>query len=383
MRMRLVSASFALALAATLVAPFGASAAAAPSGAPVLMGAILSTTGPFAPLGEPESNAIKIAERDINDHGGINGRPLSIEIVDDQGKPDTASQLATQFVSRHVAAIIGGTTSTTTGAIARVTTAANTLQIYPTPTAVFWDSKTGVVKNIFETTPRNEVEAVALVNFAEKKFSAKKFAILHDENTVGTVGATVAVAELATRKLDVVANETYPTDATDVTGQLLKIKASGADTLILWGASPALGIIARQIKQLGLTQNVISSTGTLSDNFLRVAGPAADGLYSDSALNFTHPSKATQTFLTLYRETYKKRAVQFASFAWDAVHLAALALTRAHGKTDVDSLAGALESGAPYVGSTAEYRFTTKDHNGVSPSAVHMAIAKGGVWFTL
>jgi ABC-type branched-subunit amino acid transport system substrate-binding protein len=38
-----------------------------------VIGAILSTSGLYAPLGEPERNALKLAEADINAHGGING----------------------------------------------------------------------------------------------------------------------------------------------------------------------------------------------------------------------------------------------------------------------------------------------------------------------
>jgi branched-chain amino acid transport system substrate-binding protein len=252
--------------------------ASALSGDPLLIGAVLSTTGAFAPLGEPEANALKLAETDINAHGGIGGRPITLQILDDEGKPDTAAQLATQLIGSHAVAIIGGTTSATTAAVARVTTAAGVLEVYPTPTALFWDSKNGVVKNIFETTPRNEIEVAALTTFAQKTWHAQKFAILHDENQVGVVGAAILTAEFAKRNLTTSANEAYPTDATDVTAQLGNIKSSGADTIVLWGASPALGIIARQIKQLGLTQHVISSTGILSDNFLKIAGSAADGI---------------------------------------------------------------------------------------------------------
>jgi branched-chain amino acid transport system substrate-binding protein len=357
--------------------------AAAGGPPPLLIGAVLSTTGPFAPLGEPEANALRLAERDINAHGGAGGRPISIEIVDDEGKPDTAAQLATQFAGRGAVAIVGGTTSNTTAAIVRVTTAAKVLQIYPTPTAVFWDAKSGVAKTVFETTPRNELEAGVLLGFATNALHAAKLAILHDENTVGTAGATAFVAAMDRRGMQPVANESYPTATTDVTGQLARIKAAGADAIVLWGASPALGLITRQIRQLDPKLPIVSSTGTLSDNFLRIAGPAGDGTYSDSALNFTHPSAATARFLELYRAAYHKRAVQFASFAWDAAHLAARAIAIAHGKTDGESLAGALETMRPYRGSTAVYRFTAIDHNGMSAADIHIAVDRNGVWFTL
>ena len=70
--------------------------------------------------------------------------------------------------------------------------------------------------------------------------------------------------------------------------------------------------------------SAIGSTGIVSDNFLRVAGKDGDGVYSDMDLNVTHPDAPQRTFLTAYRNAYHARANNFASFAWDAAHLAAL-----------------------------------------------------------
>jgi branched-chain amino acid transport system substrate-binding protein len=110
-----------LACGALLVALFTGTAGAAtkPSGTPVTIGAILSITGPYAPLGEPERNAIQIAVADVNASGGINGHPLQVQILDDESKADTAQQLATQLVGQKVAAIIGGSISPTSEAIVR------------------------------------------------------------------------------------------------------------------------------------------------------------------------------------------------------------------------------------------------------------------------
>src|ERR1700683_4046207 len=86
-------------------------AATKPSGTPVTIGAILSITGPYAPLGEPERNGIQIAVADVNATGGINGHPLAVQILDDESKADTAQQLATQLVGQDVAALAGGALS--------------------------------------------------------------------------------------------------------------------------------------------------------------------------------------------------------------------------------------------------------------------------------
>ncbi len=355
---------------------------AAPTGDPVVVGAILSISGLYAPLGEPERNALELAEKDINAHGGIAGRPLQIQIQDDEGKADTAAQLATSFAGAHVAALIGGTTTATSGAISRVAGAADLVQIYMTPTATIWNSKAGILKHVFEATPRNELEAERLMTFAKSKLGAKKIAILHDDGPYGSTGSGIVAAEAQTEGVQVVDDEPFPLTATDVTAQLGKIKASGADTVLLWTASPAGAIAVRQMRQLGLSLNIVGSTGIVSDNFLRVTGKDGDGVYADMDLNVTHPNVQQRAFLASYRAAYHARPSNFASFAWDAAHLAARALDKTKGNSDAAAVENALLTLPPYAGTTGTYRFTDSNHNGMTVDDVHIAIDKNAVWFT-
>lgn len=370
-------------LAAAALAVLPQTAPAAPAGQPIVIGAILSITGLYAPLGEPESKALRLAEKDINAHGGIAGRPLHIIIQDDEGKGDTAAQLATGLIGQNVAAIIGGSLTPTSLAIARVTSAAKVVQLYPTPTSAVWNAKGGVAKYIFEVTPRNEIEATKLLSFTKGKLGAKKIALLHDDAPYGTQGAAIATDEAHRQGLEVADDEPFPITSTDVTAQLGRIKASGADTIVIWTASPTAALAVRQIRQLGLNTGVVGSTGIVSDNFLRIAGKDGDGVYADMDLNVTHPNAPQRAFMNAYHAAYDARPNNFASFVWDAAHLAALALNATHGNSDGDALSAALVSMKPYAGSTGTFKFSESDHNGMTPEDVHIAIDRNAIWFTL
>ena len=205
---------------------------------------------------------------------------------------------------------------------------------------------------------------------------------MHDDAPYGTAGAAVATAEAANQGLSIVDDEPFPIATTDLTAQLGKIKASGADTVLIWTASPAAAIAVRQIRQLGLNVKIVGSTGIVSDNFLRIAGKDGEGVYSDMDLNVTHPDAAQRAFLTAYRAAYHSRPNNFASFAWDAAHLAAHALAAAKGKTDGDALAAAMLSMKPYQGSTGTFRFSASDHNGMRADDIHIAEDRNAIWFT-
>jgi branched-chain amino acid transport system substrate-binding protein len=367
------------------IALAGSSASAVRAGdkEPIVIGAILSTSGLYAPLGEPERNALELAEKDINAHGGIGGRPVHFLIQDDEGKPDTAAQLATSLIGQNVACIIGGSLTPSSNAIARVTTAAKVLQIYMTPTQSVWNGKNGMLPYVFEATPRNEIEADAIIGFAKTKLGSKKFAVLHDDAQYGSGGSIIVASEAQKLDAQIVDDEAFPITSTDLTAQLGKIKASGADTVLIWTASPVAAIAVRQIRELNLGLHVIGSTGIVSDNFLRIAGKSGDGVYADMDLDVTHPNARQAAFLNAYHDAFHARPPNFASFAWDSAHLAALALAKTHGSHDADALAAALVALPTYRGTTAAYKFSAADHNGVGPSDIHISIDKTAVWFTL
>jgi branched-chain amino acid transport system substrate-binding protein len=371
------------ALAAACILSLAAGAAPAPLSAapePIKIAAILSTSGPSAPLGVPESNAAKLAEREVNAHGGINGRPIQIDVVDDGAKADVAAQLATQMIASGHVAIFCGTRTDTSAAVARVTGASNVLQVYTTPTESLWRSPRGVVKNVFQVNPRDQLEAIALLTFAKSKLRAKNVAILHDENLYGSGGAAIAAAEAKSLGLGVVGDESYPGTATDFTPQIVKLRDAKPDAVVLWGATTTPGLAIRSARTLGLNVPILGSSGILSPAILGVAGGGAAGeVYSASPLAGA-PSAEQRAFSGLYDNAYHQPVVSFAANGWDAIQIIVAALREAKGKTDGAGLASALEAGKPIPLVDGTFKFSPSDHNGLVAADVHIAKANNGTW---
>jgi branched-chain amino acid transport system substrate-binding protein len=367
-------------LSVLLVAGSVVPATSAPSGPPVRLTAILSTTGRYATQGEGQRNAVQLAQKTINSTGGINGHPVEIEILDDQGQPEIAQQLATQAVGGGTAGIICCTSNAASAAVARVATQSKVVQIFETPASEIWNTRSGVAKYVFETTPRNELEVPALLAFMKKRCGTKKAAIVHDENSYGQEGDRLLNALAKDSAIDIVDSESYPGAATDFTPQLEKVKSSGADTLFIWGAATAPGLVARGIKQLGLNVHVAGGTGILSDNFLRVAGTAGENIYSDTSLDLAHPSPVQRTFLNAYHDQFHARPSNFASYAYDATMLFAYALRSDGGKTDGDAISAALEHMKPLPLSGGLFHYTAADHNGLRTSDIHFVVDQNQIW---
>lgn len=351
--------------------------------APIKLAAILAISGRYAILGEPMKNAIMIAQKHVNASGGIKGHPLEIEFLDDEGQADTAAQLATGAIGRGVAGIIGSNSTAASVAIARAATQAKVPLIYMTPTADVWNTKAGVAHYVFQTTPRDAVELPALLAFITSKLGDRKIGILHDENPYGAGGAKIITDIADANHVDIVANESYPGTATDFTPQLIHIKNSGAQTIVLLGSNTAPPLAVRQIHQLGLNVHIVGSLGIVSDQFLTVAGKDGENVYSDTNLNFTHPNAVQKTFLQKYHDAYRARPSNFAAFANDAVELFAYAFRQTGGATNGDAFAAALEQMKPLTLVTATYQMTPSDHNGVKAPDVHVAVDRNQIWFNL
>jgi branched-chain amino acid transport system substrate-binding protein len=306
--MRLRLSSIAALIAAVSLVP-GPAASAAPE--PIMIGVVISTSGPSAPLGVPQKNALALVEHDVNAHGGIAGRPLHFEVVDDEAKPDVAAQLAQQLIGRGAVAIICGTRTATSAAATRVTVGAGVVQLFLTPTTELWKTPKGVAKTLFQVAAASDDEAHAYVAFAKNKLKAKTLAIVHDENQYGTVAGAATEVAAKDNGVTVVANESYPGDATDFTPQLLRVKAAKPDVVMLVGATNTPALLTVQARTLGIKIPFIGSSAILSPAFLRVVGPAEDQLYAVSNLDFTNPDSVSKAAIKAYVDAYHAPLVGF------------------------------------------------------------------------
>ena len=141
----------------------GVVAAQQPAGEPIKVGAVLSLTGPGAGLGGPERNGIQLAEKRINERGGIRGRPLKIIIEDDGSKPDIAKSKAESLIyGEKVVALLGPSLTASTGAVATVTNAMPMPQLAMTGLGPAIES---TYKSLFHMLPPQVLNARTMLEY--------------------------------------------------------------------------------------------------------------------------------------------------------------------------------------------------------------------------
>jgi branched-chain amino acid transport system substrate-binding protein len=123
--------------------------------------------------------------------------------------------------------------------------------------------------------------------------------------------------------------------------------------------------VTKAIRQAGWNVPVIGSSAIAGPRFPQLAGPAGEGVYSNSTYNTSAPPANQKAFLDEFQAKYNSAPTQFAGFAYDAAYVLKGAIESAGGKTDGPAIQKGLLDMKPYEGVVATYDFDKDNHNGI------------------
>ena len=357
----------------------------APTGDPIVIGAIVSATGPGAALGEQERNVLQMEQDLINAKGGILGRPLKIVVEDDKSDPKEAVTAVNKLLSQDKAiALIAATTSSSTLAVKEIAAQKGVPQMAMAAANDITDKEP--MQWIWRTPQKDAMAVQRALDYISKNLKVKKVAVLHDENAFGSSGNAEIAKQAPGLGLEVVASESYKTADTDMTAQLTKIKGSSPEVLIVWGTNPGPALAAKNMKQLGMTIPYVGSHGIANKKFIELAADAAEGvvfpagrLLVPSSITDAKQKEVTEKFIADYTAKFNAPPNPFAGYAFEAIALLADAIARA-GSTDVGAVQTALDATAGFAAPDGIYNYTKTNHDGLTASDMIMVKIQGGTW---
>jgi branched-chain amino acid transport system substrate-binding protein len=387
--MGVLGAALAAALAVALVG-CSTSTSSAPSGGttssePIKIGAIVSLTGSYAGLGEPEKKTIEMEVKKINDAGGINGRKVEV-IFEDDGTDNTKAVAAvTKLISQDkVVAIIGSTGTGQTMAIRNEIDRAGIPQV----SMAGGNAVTGNFDPlVFQTAWSNALVVPFELAYMQKQ-GIKKIGFIADDGGFGKDGNSVIATEAAKFGIQVVSNQAFKLGDTDMTAQLTNIKNSGAEALVIWTAGKEAATIVKNAKQLGMTMPIYGSHGNARQEFIAGAGADAEGvkigaghvLLPETYGTDTEEFKVATDFIDRYKAETGQAPSTFAGHAYDAIHLIANAAKSVQGDLTPAALRDAIEKTSGYPGIGGVFTFSPSNHSGLSSKDLTMYVIKGGTW---
>jgi branched-chain amino acid transport system substrate-binding protein len=346
----------ALALASTLP-----SHAAAQSKNPIKVGAVLSLTGPGAGLGLAERKGMQLAERLINEQGGIKGRPLRLLIEDDGSKADIAKSKAENLVfNEKVKAILGPSLTASTGAVAAITNGQQLPQFAMTGLGPAIEL---TYKSVFHMLPPQSLNARAMLEYATKGLGAKRLGVLHDSG-YGQLVTSALKEQAESYAVEFVAIEKFEVGATDVSTQAAKVRAAKPDALLIVATSP---IPFRNARQMRLDQPIVSAIGSSAYQYVKGMGEFAHDIVFPEFMVGEDPLPHQAEFVRQYKLAFNELPKNYDAAGWDAMHALARALEKVGPDAAPDVLAKALRE--PYKGVLASYNFGAADMTGIELSS--------------
>ena len=382
MKTKAILAGLILALAGLGLIFFGCGGAK--QAEPYVVGGIFSISGPASYLGEPERNSLEMVAATVNAQGGINGHPLKLVIYDDEGDVTKARLHATKLAQdKDCLAVIGPSVTPASMTVLEVTQKAK----LPLISCAAGVGITAPAKDrtwVFKTAQTDQMAADRIYQYLQKQ-KLSQVAILTVSNTFGESGKEQLLALAPKYGIQVVAQEKFGEKDTDMTPQLTKLRGTPAQAVICWGIGPAPALVAKNMKQLGITLPLIQSHGAASKKFIELAGDAGDGIIMPAGklavwqqLPDTDPQKAVcKEYAEKYQAKFKGPESGFGGYAYDAIRMLNQALAKAG--SDRDKIRGELEGLKNFVGVSGIFNMSPEDHNGLSPAAfVMVKIEKGG-----
>ena len=125
------------------------------------------------------------AQDEINQQGGINGKKLLVEIVNDENKPEIARQVAEELVKdSQVLGVVGHNASDASLAAAPIYQKGGLVMVSPTS---FANNLSGIGNYIFRTVLTTKVTATALANYTIQTAKQTKIAFCYDSQAPDNV----------------------------------------------------------------------------------------------------------------------------------------------------------------------------------------------------
>jgi branched-chain amino acid transport system substrate-binding protein len=287
---------------------------------PFRFGALMPTTGPEAGYGQDFVKTYEMAIKDINDNGGVAGRPLEMIVLDTQAKPELAINAANKLIDVDKIGVIITAWSSVVKAVAPIANRTTTLELNMGANS---PDIANLGEYVYTVFPLAEVDVTALAKYTKDKLGKSRAAVLYINNDTGIGGAKIYRDVFIAAGGQVVAFEAYDPKATDFTGVLLKTRVGTPDVVHIHGLSELPQVIA-QMRQLGMLQQVTSYSAGYNPKLLAQLGSAAEGLIVTSLAPTASTNPNVAKLLDLWKQVGRApNGLPYLQYAWDSTIVAA------------------------------------------------------------
>ncbi len=310
----------------------------------IKIGANFEITGNVANYGGMTLEGLKLAIKQANDAGGVNGKKITLVVADTKSEASEAANSATKLISTDkVKVLVGPSTTSNVLATTQIATENKIPLIAPTGTSPKITVENGQVKPfIFRSCFIDPLQGEVMATFASKTLKAKTAAVYMDSSS----DYSKSLAQVFKEKFEaaggkVVIEEAFFQKDQDFKATLTKIKGANADVIFIPAYYEEVGKIVKQARELGINSPMLGTDGWDDAKVVDIAG--ADALNNTFfSTHYSEQDSEVQGFVEAFKAEYNKAPNVFAALGYDAGKMLIDAIKRA-GSDDPEKIRQALE----------------------------------------
>jgi branched-chain amino acid transport system substrate-binding protein len=324
------------------------------SGKPIKFAVALPMTGDNSEYGKRFLLSAQMMIEKWNSTGGVLGQQIEIVNYDDKNSAEEAASIAQKIVSdKDIIAVLGHFSSGVS------MTAAPTYQenkIIEISNCASHPDYSKIGSFIFRGTMVTAFECKFDVNIAANDLKVKNIGVVGIKNDWGHVAGLIC-SDLINEdpNLNLVGFEEVLETSDDYSPLINKMKAGGAEAIIIMGSYSIYGTLARQYKEVDPNIKFICSTNAFTQQLIDIGGQAVEGLITAATFYSESDDPETKAYVTEFTRHFGMEPSSLDAMAYDCVGMVLQAIKEA-GTLNRDTVRDALAK-VNYNGVTGRARF--------------------------
>jgi len=298
---------------------------------PIEFGIVCELSGSGANNGAMWRNGILLAFQEINNAGGILGRPIEYFLVDTESRPPVSVAAMAYAVTKEPFAVFGTIYSSSTIANMDTLEDAGIIQFVGSASTSIYEQGN---YNVFATSPINRNVFPWMVRWMVEDVGVSSVVMVYTNDEMGSDGRDI-LKEAAEEFGVAFEGIAIQTAQADFAGEIARIQNMGVDTIFLYGHEEENARFMIQLRTLGIDLQVVGYSPLLSSLALSLGGEAMEGVMGAATWSYAYPP--IKDFTDMYQLLYGEIPSHDAMKGYVAVYTLKTAI-EAVGAFDADAV---------------------------------------------
>jgi len=164
-------------------------------------------------------------------------------------------------------------------------------------------------------------QGYTLADYVFKNLKLKRIGIIRTQTRYARIGVEKFSDQARRMGRQPVLEVKFERGDKDFTRQLRMLNGARIEGVVIWGEAAEAGLILKQMRAMGMKQQVFGGSRMAYPQLIEIAGPAAEGMVMTTALDPTRQDPKWLAFREAYRKRFNEVPIDYAAYAYDGMNI--------------------------------------------------------------